>query len=325
MTVLSLTETLAHLRLASEIAGLDVQDVVAPSDRHLVVNGLRLHYLDWDPPTRPARRDHPSLLFLHGGRLTAHTWDLVCLALRSRFRCVAVDLRGHGDSEWSPGIDYGLAAHMRDIRGVIEQLDMRRPVLIGHSLGGLHAMTYAVDAVHELAGLVLVDVAPKVRQAGAQRIVDFGLNDPGPGSLEDFVGRALAFNPRRDPRLLRYSLRHNLRQLPNDNWTWKWDPRRNTPEHYASIEHDLAQLAGATSAITCPVLVVRGADSDVLDNTQAANFAATLPDGRFAEVRSAGHNIQGDNPRGLADALTGFLAESDGSLADGRRNVCPRP
>ena len=309
MTVLSQTETFAHLRLASEIAGLDVHDVVAPSDHHLVVDGLRLHYLDWGAPARHAR---PSLLFLHGGRLTAHTWDLVCLTLRSRFRCVAIDLRGHGDSEWSPGIDYALAAHVRDVRGVIEQLGMRRPVLIGHSLGGLHAMTYAVDAAHELAGLVLVDVAPEVQQAGAQRIVNFGLNDLGSGSLEDFVGRALAFNPRRDPRLLRYSLQHNLRQLPDDNWTWKWDPRRNTPEHYASIEHDLAQLAGAASAITCPTLVVRGAESDVLSATQAADFAATLPNGSTAEVPAAGHNIQGDNPRGLTRVLTDFITEIDG-------------
>ena len=296
-------EALAHLRLASEIAGVDVSDVVVPVDNYLVVDGLRLHYLDW------GRHDRPSLLFLHGGRLTAHTWDLVCLALRSDSRCVAVDLRGHGDSEWSPSLDYDPAAHVRDIRGLIEQLALDRPVLIGHSLGGLHAMTYAADAAQELAGLVLVDVAPRVQWRGAQRIIDSGLNDPGPGSLEQFVRRALEFNPRRDPRLLRYSLLNNLRQLPDRTWIWKYDSRRITPEHYASVKRQLGQLGDTAGAITCPVLVVRGAESDVLSSTQAAGFAATLPDGRWAEVQSAGHNVQGDNPRGLIHVLTDFLAE----------------
>jgi esterase len=302
----SQAEALAHLRLASEIAGLGASDVVVPTDHHLVVDGLRLHCLDWGPP---ARHERPPLLFLHGGRLTAHTWDLVCLALRSRFRCVAVDLRGHGDSEWSPGLDYEPAAYVRDIRGVIEQLGLRRAVLIGHSLGGLHAVVYAADAAEELAGLVLVDVAPRVQWTGAQRIIDSGLNDPGPGSLEDFVQRALALNPRRDPRLLRYSLRHNLRRLPDRRWTWKYDPRRITAEHYASTKRHLTELADAAGAITCPVLVVRGTESDVLGDTQAADFAATFPTGRSAEVESAGHNIQGENPRGLIQVLTDFFAE----------------
>lgn len=88
-------EALAHLRLASGIAGLDVSEFVVPTDRHLVVDGLRLHCLDWSQPASPAGHDRPSLLFLHGGRLTAHTWDLVCLTLRSCFRCVAMDQRGH--------------------------------------------------------------------------------------------------------------------------------------------------------------------------------------------------------------------------------------
>jgi len=71
------------LQLASELARLDVDEVVVPLDHHIVVDGLRLHYLEW------GQRDRPSLLFLHGGRLTAHTWDLVCLALCTDFHCVA--------------------------------------------------------------------------------------------------------------------------------------------------------------------------------------------------------------------------------------------
>ncbi len=301
-TVLSQSETLAHLRLASRLARVDVDEVVVPTDHHAVVDGLRLHYLDW------GHRDRPALIFLHGGRLTAHTWDLVCLAMRADFHCLAIDQRGHGDSEWSPGIDYEPDAHVRDIRGLIEQLDLKRTVLIGQSLGGLNAMTYATRAANQLAGVVVLDVGPEVQWQGTQRITNFAA-DPGPGSVEDFVQRARASNPRRDPRLLRYSLLHNLRQLPDQTWTWKYDRRRITPEHFANLMCSLGRLRDRTQAITCPVLVVRGAESDVFSDTQAASFAAALPDGRWAKVESAGHNIQSDNPRGLVRVLTDFLAD----------------
>ncbi len=296
-------ETLAHLRLAGELAGLEVDELLAPADRHVVVDGFRLHYLDW------GSRERPALVFLHGGSLTAHTWDLVCLALRREHHCLAIDQRGHGDSEWSPTLDYAPEAHARDIGGLIEELGLERPVLIGQSLGGLHAMTLAMDSADELAGIVAVDVGPGVQMAGAQRIIDFAMSDPGPGPLEAFVARAVAFNHRRDPRLLRHSLLHNLRQLPDQTWTWKYDRRRISADYFASTRERVEALRDRAEAITCPVLVVRGADSDVFSDARAAAFAAALPNGRWATVADAGHNVQGDNPRGLVEALVAFLAE----------------
>jgi pimeloyl-ACP methyl ester carboxylesterase len=296
-------EALAHLRTASEICGLQVDEVVLPADEHIVADGLRLHYLDW------GRHGCPPLLFLHGGGLTAHTWDLVCLAMRADWHCVALDQRGHGDSAWSPSLDYGPEAHVRDISAWVERLRVEDPVLIGHSLGGLHAMTYAAEADRRLAGIVLIDVGPGVQAAGARRIADFGMNDPGPASLEDFVQRAMAFNPRRDPRLLRRSLLNSLRQLPDGTWTWKHDHRMLTPQYFESTKASVERLRVRVRSITCPVLVVRGAESDVYSDADAAAFADALPAGRWAKVASAGHNVQGDNPLGLVGVLTGFLHE----------------
>jgi esterase len=295
---------LAHLRLAVSLSGLEVDELVLPAEHDVVVDGLRLHYLDW------GNHGRPPLLFLHGGCLTAHTWDLVCLALRSDYHCLALDQRGHGDSEWSPIVDYGPDAHVHDIRGLIEQLGLERPVLVGHSLGGLNALIYAAAAAADpLAGVVLVDVGPDPQPAAVKRVADFVMGAPGDGSVEDFVERARAFNPRRDPRLLRYSLLHNLRRLPNGTWTWKYDRRGLTPEHIATVRKSLEGLRDGAEAITCPVLVIRGAESDVMTDTQAAAFAATLPVGRWAKVESAGHTVQGDNPRGLVEVLAHFLAE----------------
>jgi esterase len=301
--VLAQSEALAHLRAAIDVASMDVDEVVLPADHDVVVDGLRLHYLDW------GRNDKPPLLFLHGGGLTAHTWDLVCVALRADFDCLALDQRGHGDSEWSPVLDYGPDAHVRDIRGLIEQLRLEQPVLVGHSLGGLNAMVYATAAAERLGGIALVDVGPDTNPDAVKRIRDFVMGDPGDGSLEDFVERARAFNPRRDPRLLRHSLRHNLRRMPDGSLTWKYDRRRLTPEYVASLRRRLQELRKTADAITCPVLVIRGAESDALSDEQAAAFAAALPDGRWDKVENAGHTIQGDNPRGLVRVLARFLSE----------------
>src|SRR5205814_301136 len=170
-----------------------------------------------------------------GGGLTAHTWDLVCLALRAEFRCLALDQRGHGDSEWSPTLDYAPEAHVRDIAALIDHLGLDRPVLVGQSMGGMNALAYAARPGARLAGLVLVDVGPDIRWDGAQRIATFV---QGPGeldSVEAFVERARAFSPSRDPRLLRRSILHNLRELPDGRWTWKYDRRAMTPERFAAL------------------------------------------------------------------------------------------
>lgn len=296
-------EALEHLRAAIEVAGVAVDDVVLPANEHLVVGGLRLHYLDWGSPERA------PLLFLHGGRLTAHTWDLTCLALRTEYHCAALDQRGFGDSEWSPSLDYGPERNADDIAAWIAHLDVERPVLIGQSLGGLHAMTYAVRDVARVRALVLVDVGPGVRSAGVQRIAAFADDDQRPAPFEDFVERAVAFNPRRDRRLLRRSLRHSLRQVEGGRWTWKHDQRRITPENIGATRASVEGLRERVAAVTCPVLVVRGAESDVFGDEEAARFAESLPDGRWAKVPGAGHTVQGDNPAGLVAVLREFLGE----------------
>src|SRR5207249_1787950 len=105
MVTFGVDERVQHLSEAAELAQMSLAEVVLPTERQLQGNGLPLHLLDWGTPGQP------PVLFLHGGSLTAHTWDLVCLALRQRYHCQALDLRGHGDSGWSPDADYSLEAH----------------------------------------------------------------------------------------------------------------------------------------------------------------------------------------------------------------------
>ena len=285
---------------ALRVAGLEPREVVLPADRQVIVGAMRFHYLDW------GGNGHP-VLFLHGGGLNAHTWDVVALMMRERYRCIALDQRGHGDSEWSPGIDYGVNTQVGDVEGFVDLLGLENPVLVGQSMGGLNSIAYATRRSDRMKALVVVDVGPEVNPAGAQRIRDFS-STPQLDSLEEFLERAVKFNPLRDPEVLRRSLFYNLRQLPNGKWTLKHDQRRN-PESDSQGAAQRARLAGETAKINCPVLIVRGARSDILSDEGAEKFARSLPRARWVRVEEAGHNVQGDNPRGLLDAMKSFFSE----------------
>src|SRR5579875_73165 len=301
-------EEIEQLRLVAEISGLKPPKVVLPDEGDVIVEHFRLHYLDWGRPG-PGAGD---VLFLHGGGRNAHTWDGVSLMLRTRYRCVALDQRGHGNSEWSPGCDYAMASHLRDIEGFVAQMKLRRPVLVGQSMGGINAINYASRHSEEMAGLVVVDVGPEIIAAGGARIRDF-IAAPQLDSPEEFLQRATKFNPLRDPRILRRSLYYNLRQLPNGKWTWKHDTRRTVESQGEDMAraaaHRAEELWQAVPRIKCPTMVVRGALSDVISDTQAEKFAKALPNGRFVRVEKAGHNVQGDNPAGLLAVLEPFLEE----------------
>jgi len=295
------TEQLEMFRTALEIAKLSAQAVTLPEDHQVIIGSMRFHYLDWGDGGQP-------LLFLHGGGLNAHTWDVVCVMLRERYHCIALDQRGHGDSEWSPVVDYAVETQLADVGGFIQQLRLEHPVLIGQSMGGLNSIAYAIRHSAEMRGLVVVDVGPEINPAGTQRIREFA-STPELDSPEAFLERAVKFNPLRNAAVLRRSLYYNLRQTPVGKWALKHDQRRASEESARIGTAQRERLAQQISQISCPTLIVRGALSDVLTDNAAEKFARSLPKGRWMRVEKAGHNVQGDNPSGLLEALTPFLHE----------------
>ena len=297
---MNVAEHIQMLQHAVRVAGLNPRKVILPEDHQVIVGAMRFHYLDW------GANGHP-VLFLHGGGLNAHTWDVVALMMHERYRCIALDQRGHGDSEWSPAIDYRTETQVGDVEGFVDFLGLENPMLVGQSMGGLNATGYAIRHSDRMKGLVVVDVGPEVNAEGAQRIRDFS-STPQLDSLEEFLERAVKFNPLRDPEVLRRSLFYNLRQLPNGKWTLKHDQRRNA-ESDSQAGAQRARLAAEIAKITCPVLIVRGARSDILSDEGADKFARSLPHARWVRVENAGHNVQGDNPRGLLDATGSFFGE----------------
>jgi pimeloyl-ACP methyl ester carboxylesterase len=295
------TEQLQIFRTALEIANLRPAAINLPEDHQVIIGSMRFHYLDWGG-------DGPPLLFLHGGGLNAHTWDVVCVMLRDRYHCIALDQRGHGDSEWSPVVDYAVETQLGDVEGFIQQLRIENPVLIGQSMGGLNSIAYAVRHSHEMKGLVVVDVGPEINPAGTQRIREFA-STPELDSPEAFLERAVKFNPLRNPAVLKRSLYYNLRQTPTGKWALKHDQRRASEEAAKIGTVQRERLALQIPGISCPALIVRGALSDVLTDDSAERFAHSLRKGRWVRVENAGHNLQGDNPSGLIDVLLPFLRE----------------
>jgi esterase len=303
---LSSSEYLEHLAAASATAGIAAPEIVLPDEHHVILRKMRFRYLDWGAPEKPL------VVFLHGGGLTAHTWDLTCLLLRREYHCVALDLRGHGDSEWSPAMDYGFEAHAGDVEAFVDFLAVDRPAVVGMSLGGLAAIAYASRHAARLDALVLVDVGPETRAEGARRIAEFIAAPAEFDSIDAVVERALSFNPARDARLLRRSLQQNLRSMPDGRLTWKHDRRHRSKVDVDEARRRRQALWTEIPKISCPTLVVRGARSDVFHDEDAEKLAQTLPRGEWVRVEAAGHTVQGDNPKGLVAALGPFLAAHHG-------------
>jgi len=301
---LSTDEFRAHLEASAATAGLALPDLTLPSAHHVLLGRMRFHYLDWGTAGRP------PVLFLHGGGLNAHTWDLVCASLRRERHCLALDQRGHGESEWSPEMDYATESHVGDLEAFVDTLGLDRFVLVGMSLGGVNALAWAGRHGHRLAGLVIVDVGPEIRTDGVRKIAAFTSEATPLDSVEQFVDRALTFNPRRNRELLRRSLLHNLRRIPDGRFMWKYDQRHRgkvDPDAYARRRE---LLWSAVDTVPCPTLVVRGAQSDVFHDEDAERLAGRLRRGRWVKIEGAGHTVQGDNPAALLVRLREFLEET---------------
>jgi pimeloyl-ACP methyl ester carboxylesterase len=299
---LSAEEYREHLATTAVRAGFSFADVVLPQDCEVHVGRMRLHYLDW------GNKHLPPILFLHGGALTAHTWDLVSLALRDQYHCIALDQRGHGDSDWAQDEDYSIGAQLADTKGFVDKLGLDKFILIGMSLGAINSLAFAIAHPERLSHLVIIDAGPEMRRPGSSRIRDFVNEVQDTVTVEAIIEKALKFNPRRDPKILRRSLMHNLRQQPDGTWKWKYDTRRFKALGQDSHRAERAKLADGLARIACPALVVRGGESDVFHEEDGISLAQRLPAGRFVTVPRAGHTVQGDNPKDLVAELRRFLA-----------------
>jgi pimeloyl-ACP methyl ester carboxylesterase len=261
-------------------------------------SGLRLSYLDW-----PGRG--PTALFLHGGALTAHTFDLVCLDLSDRYHCVALELRGHGDSDKAD--DRSIDAMVDDVAAFVAAQDWSPPHLVGMSLGGVVAGHFAATNLARLASVTFIDIGPKANAESTVPMRRFFNEVRSAQSVEQLVELAVAQSRSGDRDTIYYRFQRNLKATP-EGLVWKMDRRR--PADFEHILDKISDLAGLAPHISCPVLVVKGGRSVVLTEQDTDSFARAFPNGRWQIVGNAGHNVQEDNPKDLANELRSHFASA---------------
>jgi pimeloyl-ACP methyl ester carboxylesterase len=260
-------------------------------------------------------REDPPVVLLHGGGQTRHSWSETALALANAgWYAVSVDMRGHGESDWSPSGDYTHISFTDDTLCIARSFETP-PVLVGASLGGI-ASLLALGRVAEeprpvARALVLVDIATRMEAGGAERIISFMAARPdGFGSVEEAADAVAAYNPhRRRPRSLE-GLAKNLRRHPDGRYRWHWDPAFIEGRHQTGERmHDPDLLERAARSLRVPTLLVRGRLSDLLSQEGADEFLAQVPHARFADVSGAGHMVAGDQNDVFATAVLDFLRE----------------
>lgn len=270
------------------------------------VGGVTLVADEWnrDDPGAAAR---PTILMLHGGGQNRFSWKNTGQVLADQgYRVVAVDTRGHGDSDRAPEADYALESLTGDVLHVIEQIGTP-VVLIGASMGGLTGIMVA-DAAGpaRVTKLVLVDVVPRFEKTGSARIRDFMFSHVnGFESLEHAAEAVAKYLPHRTKPRSPEGLRKNLRQR-DGRWYWHWDPAFLTKPRDDPFER-VDKMEDAAMRLQIPLLLIRGKLSDVVSVEGVNDFLAKVPHAEFVELSAAGHTAAGDDNDAFSDVVVEFV------------------
>jgi len=267
-----------------------------------LTDGSKLHLQEW------GGGKHACFL-IHGFGEGSYVWSEFALLAASQYRTFAIDLRGHGDSDWDRNGDYDVRTHVADVVQIIRSLGRTRLALVGHSMGADIAIRVATECRECILGLVVVDFGPSLSSPAVEHIrAEFRAANQIYRSVTDYAAWLAERRPLVRPDLLERMARCALRPRSDGAFQRKVDPSMvgsvSDHEDFGAVKSDLWALL---SKMTCPVLLVRGEGSAVLTRDAATQVLKVLPDGHFRSVRLAGHDVMSDNPAGFADAVLPYL------------------
>jgi pimeloyl-ACP methyl ester carboxylesterase len=291
-----------------------MSDVIGPTSHFYVSQRLRLHYADW------GNESAPTVVLVHGGRDHARNWDWVARELRHEWHLVAPDLRGHGDSAWAVGGMYAVADFVLDLANLIEALGPEPVVLIGHSLGGAVSLMYTgiyPERVRKLVAIEGLGPPPSMLEKLRGR--------PPEARMREWIGQMRQLGsrqPKRYPSFEAAAARmreensflsgeqakhltiHSVNRNEDGTWSWKFD---NYVRTFAPYRFDVDDMRALWSRITCPTLLVRGADSWASDPVQDGRITP-FADARLVTIPGAGHWVHHDQLGAFVAAVREFLA-----------------
>ena len=292
---------LFHENIAEYALGVSPDPRVARM-KHVLADGRTMSFLKWGT-------GEPRLVLVHGGSQNAHTWDTVALGLGESL--IAVDLPGHGHSDWRDDAAYSPASMAADLADLIGTHAKSAEIVVGMSLGGLTSLALAGHSPHLVRKLALVDITPGVTGAKAKAVLDFVNGPQAFASFDDLLARTIEHNPTRTVSSLRRGILHNAKQLDDGSWQWRYDRRshvRDAPESGDPVPATaLSALWDVVSGLGCPLTLFRGSLSPVVDDADVAELLRRRPDAAVVVVEGAGHSIQGDKPVELTSLLRDAL------------------
>jgi pimeloyl-ACP methyl ester carboxylesterase len=254
------------------------------------------------------------VLLLHGGGQTKHAWGAAAKSLAQRgWRAIALDQRGHGESDWAPSGVYKIDDFARDMRAVTASMQ-QPPAVVGASLGGLASMLGAGEAQRPAdvaSAVIFVDITPTVERAGVERIISFmqARMHVGFADLDEAADYVASYLPDRPRPKSTAGLEKNLRRRDDGRWYWHWDPGFMTDIDTRMEDRDPTRMREATRRLAMPALLVRGGKSDLVTPETAQEFVDLAPNARFVDVAAAGHMVAGDKNDVFIEAVTAFLDE----------------
>ena len=281
---------------------------ITPEINHAQVNGLRLHYVDW------GRAGQPPLVLLHGFSAQARYWDGFAVHMRDAYHVYALDQRGHGDSDWAD--EYPPTSMPDDLAAIVDGLGLERFTIVGHSMGGGVAYRYAAAHPERIERLIIEDSAlPSPERPpvpNADNSVQRNLAKDVFESEDELVAHLQGQSPGVGEERLRQVIPTWYRRRDDGRYTFKFDPklRQRIARQAADPEgfkRDATALRQKLADFTAPVLLLRGANSDILSPEAAEDTVAALKNATLVTIPDAGHNIHTDNPRAFRTAVRQWL------------------
>lgn len=270
------------------------------------VNKLNLQYREWGDP-----RTKHALILLHGYGETSSVWEESAAELAREYRVIAIDQRGHGGSQRASDHNYSRTSQVEDLETFIEALALRTVTLIGHGMGGANALCYGAEHPDVVTALVVIEAAPEVLRTGIETMRRLFATADSFSTLDDAVEAFQEFYPYATQEQLARRVRASVAVTAEGSYAWDFDPifRDATarPPEPDPGQRRMVNLWDCVERVQCPVMIVRGSETDMLTPEAVQRLHRRIPGSRVSLIEEAGHSVPSDQPAALGQHIREFL------------------